>query len=92
MNLERKITDKDTRSEAHKDKKVKVSKKLDRKDKEDIFYCADFNRGKCSFETSHQGKWAGKDVMKLHICKKCLAEDGQKKAHSEQDELCHNKE
>lgn len=80
------------RSEA-KDKKPKTEKVLEKKGKEEeVIYCADYNRNKCEFSTSHLGKWAGKEVMKLHICKKCLSEDGLKKAHPETDDKCPKKQ
>lgn len=89
---DRKISDEQTRKgEISKEKKSKVDRKTQRENEEDVFYCADYNRGKCEFSTSHLGKWAGKDIMKLHICKKCLAEDGAKRAHPEGDEKCPKK-
>lgn len=93
LNAERKVNDRDTRAgETSKDKITKKENKKEKKDTSDeVIYCADFNRKKCSFETSHLGKWAGKDVMKLHICRKCLAEDGVKKAHAEVEDTCPHK-
>lgn len=87
MNAERRVTEKETRAgDTLKEKKVKSEKR--KENKEEVFYCADYNRGKCSFDTSHLGKWAGRDIMKLHICKRCLAEEGQKRAHPETDDAC----
>lgn len=94
LDRERNLSDAKTRA-VDKSKATKVNEKKGEKTKdkaqEEIIYCADFNRGKCTFSTSHLGKWAGREVMKLHICRKCLAEDGAKKAHTEMDETCPNK-
>lgn len=61
------------------------------KAQEEVIYCADYNKNKCSFSTSHLGRWGGRDVMKLHICRVCLSENGQKKGHPEGDESCPSK-
>lgn len=95
-NKERDLTALKNRSDRMEKSKALVDKKekssASTKSADEVFYCADFNRGKCTFTTSHLGKFAGREVMKLHICKKCLAEDGHKKAHAETEEVCpHNK-
>ena len=38
-----------------------------------IIYCMDYNRGTCSSDKSHVGKWKGRKVTKWHVCKICLA-------------------
>lgn len=53
-----------------------------------IIYCLEFNKNKCSKEQSHEGKFAGKDVWKHHICRVCLITDKEKRAHPEGDEAC----
>lgn len=90
---ERQVTDASTRSGETKSKKGRIEKseKAKKEGEDEVIYCADFNRGKCEFSTSHLGKWSGREVMKLHICKKCLTEDGLKKAHPEGDDKCPKK-
>ena len=48
-------------------------------------YCADFNRGECQFNSHHEGKLNGQLVMKFHISKKCLYDDGAERGHAEKD-------
>ena len=38
---------------------------------EQVVYCAAYNRGKCSLDDHHEGKFGGKSVTKWHICSKC---------------------
>ena len=54
-----------------------------------IHYCADFNRGSCSFSDNHEGKLNGKDVLLWHLCKRCLFSEGKlKRFHPETDPDC----
>lgn len=79
----------------------KIGEKQDKKNKkefgvalkngEKIIYCAEYNKGKCDKENSHEGKFGGRDVFKHHICRNCLMTDKEKRSHSEQDENCPNK-
>ena len=48
-------------------------------------YCLEFNRGKCEFKDSHEGKLRGQDVFKMHICRKCLVNKGLEVRHAEKD-------
>lgn len=58
---------------------------------EKIIYCLDYNRGQCDKTSSHKGKFAGKEVVKQHVCKVCLATDKEQRSHKEGDEVCPNK-
>lgn len=93
IHAERQVTDGNTRSGDAKAKKVRQDKseKSKKEVDDEVVYCADYNRGKCEFSTSHMGKWSGREVMKLHICKRCLVEDGVKRAHTENDDKCPKK-
>ena len=48
-------------------------------------YCLHYNQGKCAFDDSHDGKLNGQQVFKLHICKRCLVEEGKESRHPEKD-------
>ena len=48
-------------------------------------YCADYNRGACNFNTSHEGKLNGVQMVKYHICRKCLYDEGVEKYHPEKE-------
>lgn len=58
---------------------------------ERIVYCADFNRSRCDKEPVHEGKFAGKEVTKHHVCKTCLTLDKEKKFHAENEDKCPHK-
>lgn len=58
---------------------------------ERIVYCADYNKGRCERDNSHDGKFLGKEVFKHHVCRVCLTVDKEKRAHTESDEKCPNK-
>ena len=49
-----------------------------------LIYCMDFNKGICSNQKSHYGKWKGKKLMKWHVCKACL-KNSEIKNHAEKD-------
>ena len=52
-------------------------------------YCADFNKGNCSFKDNHEGKLSGKDVTLWHICKRCLfSTEKLVRMHPESDPEC----
>ena len=55
-----------------------------------IFYCADYNRGGCPFDSHHQGVYNKKSVTKWHVCKRCLSQEGHpRRTHPESDaETC----
>lgn len=88
LNKERIIPEQKQKSKDSKEGKVKEKKHQTDQNKDELIYCLDFNKGKCAFSTSHMGKWSGREVMKLHVCRKCLSEDGVKKAHKEGDQVC----
>ena len=48
-------------------------------------YCLDFNKGTCKLQGPHDGILNGNSVVKFHICKRCLIEDGVKRFHSSKD-------
>ena len=48
-------------------------------------YCQDFNKGTCAQDKSHEGKLHGHSVFKLHVCRKCLMNDGLELKHTEKD-------
>lgn len=56
-----------------------------------VVYCAEFNKNKCEKESHHEGKFMGKDFMKMHICRQCLSVDKEKQFHSEKDDKCPHK-
>lgn len=58
---------------------------------ERVVYCLEFNKNKCERESSHEGKFAGKEVFKLHVCRACLSSDKEKRFHPEGDDKCPNK-
>lgn len=73
------------------DKKSKKEIGIALKNGEKIVYCADFNKGKCDKESSHEGKFSGRDVFKHHVCRNCLVIEKEKRTHSEMDDNCSNK-
>ena len=48
-------------------------------------YCLDFNRGTCTLVAPHEGKINGMVVVKHHICRRCLVNEGTEKSHAEKD-------
>ena len=69
--------------ETRRNKEVKSNKKS--KFEERKKYCLDYNRGTCRMESSHEGKINGQSVFKLHVCKRCLVNNGQECNHPEKD-------
>ena len=54
-----------------------------------IHYCADFNRGTCSFKDNHEGRLNNRDVTLWHLCKRCLLSESKlKRGHPESDPAC----
>ena len=49
---------------------------------EKIIYCSAFNKGRCTYNDHHEGKFDNKTVTKWHICSKCCRK-GEKKSHRE---------
>ena len=60
--------------------KSKSSGKDDRKK-----YCLDYNKGTCKFQGPHGGLLNGTTVIKHHICKKCLMEEGLERSLPSKD-------
>lgn len=56
-----------------------------------VVYCLEYNKGKCNKGQTHEGKFAGKECIKHHICKACLTIDKEKRNHQEGDLSCPNK-
>ena len=54
----------------------------------DIKWCKEFNGGRCTFQTHHQGKLAGQIVKLWHICRVCWSKSKQKKFHKAGAEEC----
>ena len=54
-----------------------------------IIYCMEFNKGTCSEEKSHVGKWKGKKCTKWHICRACIKHQ-ELSNHPEGDVNCPN--
>ena len=80
-------TDKPTPVASKTDSPKKQESKLPVEGK--IHYCADYNRGSCSFQDNHDGKMNGKDVLLWHLCRRCLLSDKKlKRIHPETDEDC----
>ena len=48
-------------------------------------YCLEYNRGSCAQTGPHEGKLNGITVQKLHICRRCLVEEGKEAGHPEKD-------
>ena len=83
VSKESKSSDKNTRANMPN----KSDSKLPSENK--IHYCADFNRGSCSFNDNHEGKLNNKDVTLWHVCKRCLLSDAKlKRLHPESDPEC----
>lgn len=75
-------------TEKNKERKKELGLML--KSGERVVYCTDYNRQKCEKESVHEGKFAGRDVVKHHICKACLTIDKEKRHHPENDDKCPN--
>lgn len=100
--LDRAVSTNNLRKENEtKDKDGPVRDKVDRqKDKnkkdpgiliksgEKVIYCLEFNKNKCDKDGSHEGKFAGKEVTKLHVCRSCLTIDKEKRFHADGDGKC----
>ena len=65
----------------YKDKHKISQKKWEERKK----YCLDYNRGTCTYSDSHEGKLNGVQVMKMHICRKCLINENKEVKHAEKD-------
>ena len=48
-------------------------------------YCLEFNRGTCNMTGAHEGLLHGKTVLKQHICRKCLINEGVESNHPEKE-------
>ena len=68
----------DTRRQEGKNKR---SAKFEERKK----YCLDYNRGTCKFDKGHEGRINGQTFFKLHVCKRCLVQDGLEVNHPEKD-------
>lgn len=72
--------------EKHDRKKKELG--IPAKNGERIIYCADYNKNKCDKESSHEGKFGGKECTKHHVCRVCLNTDKEKRFHPETDDSC----
>lgn len=70
---------------------AKVSPKKEERALPKVVYCLDYNKGRCSEQDSHEGKWNGQVCLKNHICSRCLKADGSKRNHPETDKDCPSK-
>ena len=52
------------------------------------FYCADYNRGTCTFTESHEGKLNRMLILKRHMCKACWEREGMERKHPEGHRDC----
>lgn len=75
------------------EKKLKKEKEssIQVKSGERVVYCLDYNKNRCEKEMSHEGKFAGKECFKQHICRSCLTIDKEKRYHPEGDDTCPHK-
>ena len=69
------------KKEQRSDYRVESRKKVEKKK----FYCADFNRGKCTNDSPHEAKINGNTVMVYHLCKRCLLDENVEKYHADKD-------
>ena len=69
-------------------KNIKPTAKLPEK-----VWCKAFNKGNCTFQTHHKGKFNGQEVKVWHICRVCYSKDKSVKMHRENsDECCYKQE
>ena len=61
---------------------------LDSKQKPMVWFCAGFNRGKCSKSSPHENKVRGKSVQVEHICAACWVGSSKKNVHAECSSAC----
>ena len=54
----------------------------------EVKWCKDFNLGRCTFQSHHQGKYAGQVTKLWHICRVCWFKLKQKKFHRAGSEEC----
>ena len=47
-------------------------------------YCGAYNKGRCTYDDHHEGKFNGKTVTKWHICSKCY-KIGEKRSHRDSE-------
>ena len=71
--------------QARRPDKSRTGKRNDKKFDDRKKYCLDYNRGQCKFKDSHEGSLGGQAVWKLHVCRKCLVEDGVEVKHMEKE-------
>ena len=45
------------------------------------FYCANFSKGTCTFDASHEGTFNRRVVCKLHMCRSCCGKEGVEHSH-----------
>lgn len=60
----------------------------DSKQKPMVWFCAGFNRGKCSKSSPHENKVRGKSVQVEHICAACWVRSSKKNVHAECSSAC----
>ena len=71
--------------------KTEVGKKgkvLRGQENKSIFFCANFNRNKCSKSAPHDSTVRGKSVQVLHICAACWLKSASKVHHAESSADC----
>lgn len=83
--------DMDRRETTQEKAKTKKDNGVQVKSGEKVIYCLDYNKRKCDKDHAHEGKFAGREVWKQHICRICLTVDKEKRSHPEGDENCPNK-
>ena len=54
----------------------------------DFKWCKDFNAGKCTFTTHHNGKFAGQVLKLHHVCRICWSKLKEKKFHKAGADEC----
>ena len=59
-----------------------------RRKEAEIKWCKEFNGGRCTFQSHHQGKFAGQLVKLWHICRVCWSKTKQKKFHKAGSDEC----
>ena len=62
--------------------------KVGKRGNEISYFCPFYQKNKCSFNSSHTGKFKGVSRYLLHICATCLRQEGKKLAHPECSSAC----
>ena len=86
-----KVSKNDKKANSQDDFKTPSGKKQESKLPTEIkmHYCLDFNKGSCTFDDNHEGKFGNKEVTLFHLCCRCLlSEQKLKRNHPESDPNC----